>query len=66
MTVHYNVTPGQKLTEEEKLRIKEEIEYAKTLPPQFDDDCPEMSESMLKALHAAVRNRNRVARLQEA
>ena len=50
MTVNYSITPGQKLTENEK----EEIRKAKELPIQFDEDCPEMSEKMLKSLRAAV------------
>ena len=53
--VQYSLTPGQKLTEEER----EEIRNAKKLKPQFDEDCPEMSETMLKSLKAAVRNRDR-------
>ena len=55
MTVKYSITPGQKLTEEEK----EEIRNAKKMEPQFDEDCPELSETMLKSWKAAVRNRNR-------
>ncbi len=53
MTVNYSIAAGQKLTEEEK----EEIRNAKKMEPQFDENCPELSESMLKSLKAAVRNR---------
>lgn len=62
MTVNYNLSPGQKLTEEER----EEIKKAKNMPPQFDVDCPEMSEKMLKSLKAAVRNRNRAIAVKKA
>ena len=62
MIVKYSITPGQKLTEEER----EEIRNAKKLEPQFDEDCPEMSEVMLKSLRAAVKNRNRVMGLKKA
>ena len=62
MTVNYSITPGQKLTEEEK----KEIRNAGNLEPQFDEDCPEMSDAMLKSLKAAVRNRNRAAELKKA
>ncbi len=62
MIVKYSITPGQKLTEEER----EEIRSAKKLEPQFDEDCPEMSEVMLKSLRAAVKNRNRVMDLKKA
>ena len=51
MIVKYNITPGQKLTEEER----EEVRNARKLEPQFDEDCPEMSEMMLKSLEKAVR-----------
>ena len=62
MIVKYNITPGQKLTEEER----EEVRKARKLEPQFDEDCPEMSETMLKSLKAAVRNRNRVIERKKA
>ena len=62
MIVKYSITPGQKLTEEEK----EEIRNAQKMAPQFDEDCPEMSAAMLKSLKAAVRNRNRAAEIREA
>ena len=51
MIVKYNITPGQKLTEEER----EEVRNARKLEPQFNEDCPEMSETMLKSLKKAVR-----------
>ncbi len=62
MTVNYSITLGQKPTDEEK----EEIRNAKKLEPQFDEDCPELSESMLKSLKAAVRNRNRAMAVKKA
>ena len=51
MIVKYNITPGQKLTEEER----KEVRNAKKLKPQVDEDCPEISETMLKSLKKAVR-----------
>ena len=62
MIVNYSITPGQKLTEEEK----KEIRAAKNLQPVFDEDCPELSESMLKLLKSAVRNRNRAEEIKKA
>ena len=32
----------------------------------FDEDCPELSESMLKSLKSAVRNRNRAEEIKKA
>ena len=55
MIVTYELDPSQELTEEEK----EEIRKACEREPVPDEDCPELSESMLKSLKAAVRNRNR-------
>lgn len=62
MIVNYSVTPGQIVTEKEK----EEIRNAKSLLPQFDEDCPELSPSMLKSLKSAVRNRNRASGVRKA
>ena len=62
MIVTYELDPSQELTEEEK----EEIRKACEREPVPDEDCPELSESMLKSLKAAVRNRNRAARIKEA
>ena len=62
MIVNYSTTPGQPLTEAEK----EELKKAKELKPQFDEDCPELSDAMLKSLKAAVRNRNRVIKTKNA
>ena len=62
MTVNYSITPGQELTEKER----EEIRNAQKMTPQFDEDCPELSISMLKSLKAAVRNRNRVCEINKA
>ena len=62
MTVNYSITPGQGLTEEEI----EEVRNARKLAPVFDEDCPEMSPTMLKSLKAAVRNRNRAEGMKKA
>lgn len=62
MTVNYSITPSQGLTEEEI----EEVRNARKLAPVFDEDCPEMSPTMLKSLKAAVRNRNRAEGMKKA
>ena len=46
-------------TEELTADQKKEIEEAKKHPIQFDEDCPELSPAMMKALRVAVRQRNR-------
>lgn len=51
----YNTTPGEPLTEEQRDEIKE----AKRHPITFDDDCQELSPTMMKMLRVAVRQRNR-------
>ena len=66
MIVNYNLTPGQNLTEDEKRKIQEEIAYARTLPQEFDDDCPQLSKNMMKSLKVAVRNRNRAIERKKA
>ena len=51
----YSTTPGEPLTEEQIDEIKE----AKRHPITFDDDCQELSPTMMKMLRVAVRQRNR-------
>lgn len=62
MTIQFETTPGEPLTMEQ---IKE-IENAAKMTPVFDEDCPELSPTMLKSLKAAVRNRNRANNLKKA
>lgn len=62
MTVNYSMTPGQGLTDEER----EEVQNAKKIAPVFDEDCPELSPTMLKSLKVAVRNRNRAEEVKKA
>lgn len=45
------------LTPEE---IALELEEAKKKPIEYDEDCPELSSSMLKQLKVAARNRDRI------
>ena len=66
MIVNYSINPNQKLTQSQREEIRKELEHAKTLEPQFDDDCPRLSEAMLKSLGAAVRNRNRAMNMRKA
>ena len=42
------------------------VRNARKLAPVFDEDCPEMSPTMLKSLKAAVRNRNRAEGMKKA
>lgn len=51
----YSTTPGEPLTEEQKDEIKE----AKRHPITFDEDCQELSPTLMKMFRAAVRQRNR-------
>ena len=51
----HSTTPGEPLTEEQRDEIKE----AKRHPITFDDDCQELSPTMMKMLRVAVRQRNR-------
>lgn len=62
MIIEYDMIPGQPLTDEQ---IKE-IEEASKRKPVFDDDCPELTANMEKALKSAVRNRNRANSLKKA
>lgn len=55
MIVTYTTKPGQKPTPEQ---IKE-VQEASKHPIVFDEDCPESSPEMLKALRCAARNKNR-------
>lgn len=54
-TVYYNHVPGTPLTDAQK----KEIEEASKMPIVFDEDCPELSDEMIKAMKAAVRQRDR-------
>lgn len=51
----YITEPNQNLTEEQH----KEIEEAKKNPIVFDEDCPELSPTMIKAFRCAVIQRNR-------
>ena len=51
----YTIEPGQQPTEE----MIKEVEEASKKPIVFDEDCPEMSEKMMKAFRSAVIQRNR-------
>lgn len=56
MTKTYTIDPGQKPTPEQL----QEVEEAKKSPIVFDEDCPELSPAMMKALRCAVIQRNRM------
>ena len=51
----YSMTPGEPLTEKQKDEIKE----AKRHPITFDEDCQELSPTLMKMFRVAVRQRNR-------
>ena len=51
----YTIEHGQQPTEE----MIKEVEEASKKPIVFDEDCPEMSEKMMKAFRSAVIQRNR-------
>ena len=55
MTKVYTVKPGQKPTEEQLREVAE----AKNRPIVFDEDSPELSPAMCKAIRSAVVQRNR-------
>ena len=55
MTKTFIIENGQKPTEEQ-LR---EVEEAKKSPIVFDEDCEELSPTMMKAFRSAVVQRNR-------
>lgn len=55
MTKTYIIDDGQKPTPEQL----KEVEDAKKSPIVFDEDCPELSPSMVKAFKCAVIQRNR-------
>ena len=55
MTKVYTVKPGQKPTEEQLREVAE----AKKRPIVFDEDSPELSPAMCKAIRSAVVQRNR-------
>ena len=50
-----STTPGEPLTEEQRDEIKKDKRH----PITFDDDCQELSPTMMKMLRVAVRQRNR-------
>lgn len=62
MMVTYTVKENQKPTPEQI----QEIEEASKKPVVFDDDCPELSPKMMKALKCAAKNRNRINNLKKA
>ena len=47
----YSTTPGEPLTEEQRDEIKKDKRH----PITFDDDCQELSPTMMKMLRVAVR-----------
>ena len=51
----YTIEPGQQPTPEQL----KEVEEAKKSPIVFDEDCEELSPSMMKAFKCAVVQRNR-------
>lgn len=55
MTKVYTIKPGQKPTEEQLREVAE----AKKRPIVFDEDSPELSPAMCKAIRSAVVQRNR-------
>lgn len=55
MTKVYTIKPGQKPTEEQLREVAE----AKKRPIVFDEDSPELSPAMCKAIRSAVVHRNR-------
>ena len=55
MTKVYTVKPGQKPTEEQLREVAE----AKKRPIVFDEDLPELTPAMCKAIRSAVIQRNR-------
>ncbi|MCD8220585.1 MAG: hypothetical protein LUD07_00050 [Clostridiales bacterium] len=55
MTRTFIIESGQHPTPEQL----QEVEDAKKYPISFDDDCPELSPAMMKALKCAVIQRNR-------
>lgn len=56
MTITRTLKKEQQPTEEQ---IKEVQEAAKR-EPVYDEDCPELTPTMLKSLRCAVRQRNRL------
>ncbi len=60
MTKTYTIKPGQKPTQEQL----KEVEEAKKRPIVYDEDCPEISEAMEKAMRSATAQRNRKSGLR--
>ena len=56
MIVSYIPPKDRKLTEEQM----RELEEAKKHPIVYDEDCPELSPAMMKAMRCAVAQRNRL------
>lgn len=54
-TIHYSSNEGNELTEEQKAMIQK----AAKSPITFDEDCQELSPTMIKAFRCAVSKRNR-------
>ncbi len=54
-TIYYSSNEGKELTEEQKAMIRK----AAKSPITFDEDCPELSPTMIKAFRCAVSKRNR-------
>lgn len=52
---YYTTKPGQKPTDEQK----KEIEEAMKMPIVYDEDCPELSHAMIKAMECVVKQRNK-------
>lgn len=47
------------ISDEERNRIRAEIEAAEKRPIVFDDDCPELSSEMITAYKATVSHRRK-------
>jgi uncharacterized protein (DUF4415 family) len=54
-TIISTIKVGQKPTEEERKRMKEEIQAAKKLPPVYDPECPPSSPEALAEFAAMAR-----------
>jgi len=55
MTVTYSTKPGEKATQEQL----EEVRLACEKEIEPDEDCPELSDAMIKAFKSATIQRNR-------
>ena len=61
MTINYNRKRGTPLTPEQIAEVRE----AAKRPIVFDEDCPELSDKMMKSFECAVRNRNRIKSIND-